>query len=169
MAIAVFQPSEYNGAGETETANVSSFNVGSVDSANITPGPANAITAGNNAYIKYHKWKCTTFSTLNQISDLRVWKSAGAYNTGVGIQCSARTSAYTQPVYATPVATTYTDQTLPVADPGAANLGIATSLSGTITALNQYSDRFKWQLQTTGSTPAGTLNTLTFTFQWLEQ
>lgn len=169
MAVAVFQISEYNGAGETETTNVSNLNVGNTDAANITPGPSNAITAGNNAYIKYHKWKCTTFSTLNQISDLRVWKSAGSYNTGVGIQCSLRTSSYAQPSYATPATTTYTDQTMPTSDPGAANLGIGASLTGTITAQNQYSDRLKSQLSTTSSTPAGTLNTLTITFQWLEQ
>jgi hypothetical protein len=169
MAVAVFQPSEFNGAGQTETTNVSSFNIGDVDSANITPGPTNAILAGENAYIKYNKWKCTTFGALNQIDDLRQWRSAGGYSTGVSVDCSLRTSGYSAPSYATPVKTTFTDQTYPVADPGSANLGIGGSLTGTITAINQYSDYLKWQNHTTGSTPAGSLTQHTATFQWREQ
>lgn len=170
MAIAVFAASEFNAAGPpgTETAGVSNFNVGAADAANIVPGPTNAITAGNNAYTKFHKFKCTTFSTLNQIDDLRVWKSAGVYTTGVTIDCSLRTSVYTQPTYTAPNATTFTDQTLAVVDPGGANLGIGGALAGTITAINQYSDYMKWQLHTTGSTPAGDMATLTWTFQWRE-
>lgn len=169
MAVAAFQFSEFNGAGTTETTNVSNFNVGSVDSANIVPGPANAITAGNNAYVKYHKAKCTTFGALNQVSDLRFWKSSGTYTTGVTIDCNLKTSAYSAASYATPALSTYTDQAMPVADPGSSNLGIGGSLSGTITAQDQYSDYLKWQLHTTASTPAGSMNTLTFTFSWLEQ
>jgi hypothetical protein len=169
MPVAVFQISEYNGATETETANVSNLNVGNVDQPNITPGPSNAITAGNNAYVKYHKFKCTTFGALNQIDQLKFWKSSGTYSTGVSIDCSLRTSSYSEPTYATPTTATYTDQAMPTSEPSSANLGIGGSLTGTITAVNQYSDRMKWQTHTTTSTPAGNMNTLTFTFQWREQ
>ena len=169
MAVGQFQASEYNLVGEIEATNVSTFNIGDVDSANITPGPTNAILAGENAYIKYNKWKCTTFGALNQIDDLRQWRDSGGYSTGVSVDCSLRTSGYSQPAYATPNKTTYTDQTYPVADPGSANLGIGGSLTGTITAINQYSDRLKWQVHTTGSTPAGSLTQFSSTFQWREQ
>jgi hypothetical protein len=171
MAVAAFQISEYNGAGETETTNVSNINAGNVDSANITPGPSNAITAGNNAFDQYFKCKLTTFpGTLNQVSDLRVWKSSGTYTTGISYDTSLKTSSYTQPSYATPATSTYSANSLPSSDPGSANLGIGGALAGTLTALNAYSDRLRIQLHTTGSTPAGTMNTLTFTLpQWLEQ
>lgn len=166
MAVTV-QIDEYNGAGTTETTNISNLNYGNNDSTGLTPATY-PITAGNNSFTKFIKFDITNFSTSNKVDNLQFYKSAGTYVTGEGIQCSLRTSSYSAPSYATPTITTYTDQTMPVADPGAANWGIATALAGSLTATGK-SDYMKSQLQTTGSTPPGNVNQKTFTIEYDEQ
>ena len=125
MPVATVRFDESNGAGETITNGVSNFNFGNVDSANITPSASNAITAGNNSYDKYWKFEVTAMNGLNQVDTLEMYKSAGAYVTGEGIQTDLRTSSYAAPAYATPATTTYTNQAMPTSDPAAANWGIA--------------------------------------------
>lgn len=164
---ATVQLNEYNGVGTTETTGISNINFGNSDTPNLTPS-STPITAGANSYIKYIKFDLTNLSTSNKIDNLQFYKSAGAYVTGEGIQCSLRTSSYAAPSYATPATTTYTDQTMPTSDPGAANWGIATSLSGSLTATGK-SDYLKMQLQTTVSTPPGNVNQKTFTIEYDEQ
>lgn len=160
---------EYNGAGESATTGISNFNYGNVDSANITPGTSNVITAGNNSFTKFWKFEVTNLGGLNQIDNLQFYKSAGAYVTGEGIQTNLRASSYGGNIaYATPTVTTYTDQVFPVAAPGGSNLGIAGILAGALTLVG-LSDRLKTQLQTTGSTPGGSVNQKTFTYTYDEQ
>ena len=104
-----------------------------------------------------------------KIDNIQIWKSAGNYVTGEGIDANLKTSSYVQASYTSPTATTSTVATtvMPTADPAAANLGIAGSLSGNLSAAG-YSDYWVSQLQTTGSTPAGDVNQKTFTIQYDE-
>jgi len=169
MSVATVRFDESNGAGETITNGVTNFNYGNVDTPSMTIDSSSVITAGNNSYTKFWKFEVTAMNGLNQIDSLELYKSAGNYVTGEGIQCNLRTSSYGGAIaYATPTTTTYTDQALATSDPAAANWGIGGALSGTLTAAGK-SDYMKSQLQTTGSTPAGSLNQKTFTIKWNEQ
>lgn len=168
--VATVELCEANGAGETITHNVSSLNCGSIDAANLVPA-SYPINAGENACHKMVRVHVTAMGGSNKIDNIQVWKSAGAYATGEGIQTNLRTSSYGGALsYAAniPSAATYTDQTMPVADPAAANLGIGGSLTGSLVAAG-YSDYWKCQLQTTGSTPPGSLAQKTMTIQYDEQ
>ena len=166
--VASAQLDEYNGAGETQTANVTNCNFGSVDSANLTPAN-DPITAGQNSFEKY--WKMAFSGTFNQVDNLKVWKSAGAYVTGESLVTNARESSYggaesyVQPTQST---STKATQTFPVTEPSGANLGIGGSLSGNLSSSGS-SDYLVVQLQTTGATPPGDVNQKTFTFQYDEQ
>lgn len=166
MPVASFRFDESNGAGETITNGVSTFNYGSADGADLAVA-TNRITAGNNSFTKYWKLEITNMNGLNAVDNLAMYKSAGAYLTGEGIQTDLRTSSYAAPTYATPTASTYTDQTMPTSAPASANWGIATSLTGQLTAAGK-SDYVKSQLQTTASTPPGSANQKTFTITWDE-
>ncbi len=158
---------ESNGAGETETPNVSNCNFGSSDGANLTPASF-PITAGNNSFEKW--WKMAFTGAFTTIDNLKVWKNSGAYVTGEGIDTNARESSYGgAEAYVTPTETTSTIATevLPATEPSGANLGIGGSLSGNLGAPGD-SDYLIMQLQTTGSTPPGSVNQKSFTFQYDE-
>jgi len=158
---------ESNTVSETITHNVTNLNWGNSDAPNLAYA-SYPVTAGNNAFIKYDRLHVTAMGGSNKIDNTQIFKSAGGYVTGEGIQTCLRTSGYTAVTYATPVTTTYTDQVMPIADPAAANLGIAGSLAGSLTAIG-YTDYWKWQTQTTGSTPPGNTAQKTFTIQYDEQ
>jgi hypothetical protein len=160
---------ESNGAGETITNGISNMNYGSTDAPNLTIDNTTVIVAGQNSMTKYWKFEVTSMGGSNQIDTLELYKSAGAYVTGEGIQCNLRTSSYGGgATYVTPTQTTYTDQALATADPAAANWGIAGTLAGTIVAPGK-SDYMKRQLQTTSSSPPGNVNQKTMTIKWNEQ
>jgi len=163
---ATFELSESNGAGETVTDGISNLNYGSVDSPNLDPATY-PITAGQNSY---EKWvRCHFTGTFNKIENIQIWKSAGDYVTGESIKTNLTTSGYSAATYSTPTQSTSTVATndMPTSDPGSANLGIGGSLSGSLTSAG-YSDYWVSQLQTTTSTPAGDVNTKTFTIQYDE-
>jgi hypothetical protein len=165
--VATVEICESNTVGETITHNVTNLNCGSTDAPNIVVATY-PITTNTNAYTKYVRLHWSA-STANKIDNIQIWKSAGTYTTGITIDTNLRTSAYGGAVaFATPSQTTFTDQTMPVANPGAANLGIAGSLTGSLVAIG-YSDYWKWQLHSTASTPAGDMTQLTFTIQYDEQ
>lgn len=166
--VATVEIDESNGAGETITDGITNGNYGSVDSANLAVA-TNAVTAGNNSFEKW--WKLDFGGTFNTIDNLQIWKSAGNYVTGEGIDTNLRTSAYGgAESYVTPTETTsvIADQVMPVADPTSANLGISGSLAGSLSSAGK-SDYMITQLQTTGATPAGDVNQKTFTFEYDEQ
>jgi hypothetical protein len=158
---------EFNGAGETETPNVSNCNFGSDDSPNITPATY-PITAGNNAFEKW--WKMAFTGAFTTIDNLKIWKNSGGYVAGEGIDTNARESAYggaetyVQPTETTSVIAT---EVLPETEPSGANLGIAGILAGSLGAPGD-SDYLIMQLQTTGATPPGSVNQKSFTFQYDE-
>lgn len=167
MVVATVEICESNGAGETVTHNVSNINYGNTDAANLVAATY-PIPVGSNSYIKYHRVHVTAMNDSNKIDNIQIFKSAGAYVTGEGIQTNLKTSGYSAATYATPVTTTFTDQAMPTADPTTANLGIGGSLTGSLTAAG-YSDYWKHQAQSTSSTPPGNGNQKTFTIQYDEQ
>lgn len=164
--VATVELSESNGAGPTVTDGITNLNFGVVDEANTDyanhpiPIPGNSMEK----YIRLH-WAS---GTANKIDNIQIWKSAGAFLTGEDIQTNLKTSAYSQTTYVQPTTTTYTAQSIPTSNPGSANLGIAGSLTGSLTAVG-YSDYWKLQLQFSGSRNPGNSNTLTFTVQYDEQ
>lgn len=164
---ATVQLAEFNTGGETETDGISNLNYGSNDSANLVVATY-PITVGQHSFEKYVKVHVTAMGGSNQIDNLQIWKSAGAYVTDEMIQTNLTASGYTSVSYATPATASYSGNDCPTADPGGANLGIAGSLSGALTAAG-YSDYWKSQLQTGAGTPAGNANQKTYTIQYDEQ
>ncbi len=164
--VATVEICESNTVGETVTHNVGNINFGNTDAPNIVVADY-PVTAGEYSYIKYIRLHLTALGGSNKIEKTRIWKSAGAYVTGEDIQTNLKTSGYSPASYATPVKTIFSDQTLPTADPVTANLGIAGSLTGALTAVG-YSDYWKMQFQTSGSTPPGNMNTKTLTIEYDE-
>lgn len=169
---------ETNGpsASSTETIEISNLNFGSTDAAELTPAsyPITAQADGH-AYEKWVRFRVSNMGGSAQLDNLKVWISSlgGGYKTGEGVSTNLRTSGYTAATYPTggPVDTdsTEADQTMPTSEPSGPNAGIGGSLAGTITVATSYSDWIVIQLDVTASTPAGSLNTKVFTFQWDEQ
>ncbi len=157
---------ESNGAGETITHSITNANMGSNDSAALNP-VTYPITAGNRSYVKYQRVHVTAMGGSSKIDNLRVWRT-GSLGTG-GTQThvtNARTSSYVGALtYATPTASAVTDvtQTMPSSEPGSANLGIAGSLSGSLTATG-YSDYLGHQITTDSSATAGSTTTMNYEY-----
>lgn len=154
-----FSWSESNGAGPTVTDGITNLNFGDVDAVNIVAATY-PIVAGSNSYEKFIRAKFG--GTFTEISNMKFWKSAGAYVTGEAVKAAANAT------YSTPVKTTSTVATADV--PTAEGSALAINASGggsTITAAG-YSAYICLQKQTTSSTPAGATNSLTFQFQWDE-
>ena len=161
--------SESNGAGESVTHNISNLNFGSVDSANLTPS-ANPIVGGDNSFEKWIRLEITAMGSSNKIDNIQMWKESGDYVTGETIDANLVTTGYTAESYATPTDSTSTkaDTTMPIADPGAANVGIAGSLTGNLTGVG-YSDYVVIQMHTTTGSPGGDVNQKSFKIQYDEQ
>ncbi len=170
--------SETNGpsAAKVETNDISNVNMGSDDSAELTPAtyPVTAQTDGH-AYEKWLRFYVSDLGGSSQVDNLKVWVSnlGGGWKTGEGMSVTLRESGYVEPTYNTggPIETNSADadQVMPETEPSGANLGIGGSLAGTITGAPEYSDYMVLQLDVTASTPAGNVNTKTLTFQYDEQ
>lgn len=159
---ATFEWSESNGAGEVVTDNIANANFGSVDDNEIVPANY-PIIRGTFSFAKYIRGKFS--GTWTQISNMKFWKSAGAYVTGESIKATANAA------YATPVATDMGGSDVPT-DVGS-SLSInsaegASTINYGESGVSGYTGYIKMQLQTTGATPAGSVNQKTFTFQYDE-
>ena len=110
--------------------------------------------------------------TSTKIDNIQIWKSTGALSLGSAgdLVTYLKTSAYTEIVFATPTAATSSQATItvPTADPGSANLGIAGSLTGDLSAAG-YSDYFVSQVQVDSDAGIGAHVQLQYTFQYDEQ
>jgi hypothetical protein len=149
--------SESNGAGEVVTDGITTVNFGSVDSADLTP-VSNPIVAGENSFHKCIRSKFS--STFTEISNMKIWKSAGAYATGEAIQYKESTS------YVQPVETALSGAAaIPTSEPSQNVLSAAGTATITVAGYTEY---MLMQEQTTVSTPAGAVATKTLTFQYDE-
>ncbi len=163
MAASV-QIDEYNGAGQTKTANITDSDMGSVDQANLDP-VANPIVPGNNSYEKWQKFEVTNMGGSSKIHNLKVWRT-GALGGAAVHKTNARTAAYGgAETYSTPIATASTKatQTMPTSEPASANLGIGGSLTGELVAAG-YSDYLVHQIQTNAGDVAGSTSTLNYQY-----
>lgn len=156
---------EFNGTtAGTQTHNITNTNMGSTDAVNLDP-VANPVTPGNNTYEKYQKIHVTAMGGSSSIQNLQIWRT-GALGGSATHKTNARTSTYGgAATAATPTASTSTvaTQTMPTSAPGAANLGIGGSLSGTLTATGS-SDFLVHQIQTNGADTAGSTSTMNYQY-----
>ena len=171
----IAQINEYNTSSATETAAVSSFHFLSADVANGDPGtyPILLPTSDDGSYTySYEKWWKLVFTDLqgySSVSDVKVYVSTDAPGDDK-IFTSARTSGYGPPTFAAPINTvsSVANQTPSSSSPGSANIGIAGSLSGTITNLsvNSKTDYVVFQLRVDYKTytPANSI----VVFEWTE-
>lgn len=155
---------EANSAGETITHNISDTDMGNADSATVDP-VANPVTPGNNTYEKFQKIHVTAMGGSSKIDNLQVWRT-GALGGSATHLTNARTSSYGGALsYATPDTTeaTASTQTMPTSDPGAANLGIGGSLTGSLTATGS-SDYLNHIIKTNGADTAGSTSTMNYQY-----
>jgi hypothetical protein len=146
---AAFEFSESNLAGEVVEDGILNVNFGNTDAPNITPA-SNPITAGNNGFEKWIRGHFT--GSYTSISNLKFYKSAGAYVTGEDIKAAVNTA------YATPTASTSAVATVTI--PTTSGTALVPTAPG---ASPDYSGYIILQEQTTGSTPPGNVNQKTFT------
>lgn len=155
---------EANGAGQTLSHNITNTNMGSTDAANLDP-VANPVTPGNRTYEKWQQIHVTAMGGSSQIDNLKVWRT-GALGGAATHVTNARTATYGgAPTYATPVATasSVATQTMPTSEPGTANLGIAASLTGALTATGS-SDYLVHQIATNAGDTAGSTSTMNYQY-----
>jgi len=169
---------ERNGplATSVETVDPTNVNFGSADVVNLNPATY-PLTAGAGA-CSYEKWLRLYVSSMGGsvlIDNLKVWLSdlGGGYKTGESMLTSLVTSGYSAPSYPSGgpsgSVSSVAVNAMPTSMPSGANLGIGGILAGQILVAPAYSDYMVFQLELSASTPSGTLNTKTFTYQWDEQ
>jgi len=165
---ATVEVDETNGAAAgTITHNPANSNYGSIDAQALDP-VANPITPGNNSYEKWQQWDVTAMGGSSAVKNLKYFASAGLTSGcthGFGGHTTQGTYDSTKKTtYATPATTaTNTPNAVPTSAPGTANIGIAGSLTGQLTATGK-SDYVVSQVQTTGAATAGTSITITFRY-----
>lgn len=163
---------EFN-ANATATSVPTNLNLGSTNAPNLAPSTY-PITAGTYSYSKWIKglWS----GTFTRIENLQFWMSStGPYVTGEVIRCSASTeggyAGTTTYVAPTTTLDAQVDNTVPVADPSAANIGftgvLAASLT-TSTAGSNMSDFIVLQASITAAASAGATNQKEFRLQYDE-
>lgn len=162
--VATVEIDESNGAGETVSHNITDTDMGSTDAADLDP-VANPVVAGDNTYEKWQKIHVTAMGGSSAIDNLQIWRTGALGGSAVHVT-NARTSTYGgAETYATPLVTnsTLATQTMPSSDPAAANLGIAGSLTGQLTATGS-SDYLIHQIQTNGADTAGSTSTMNYQY-----
>jgi len=156
---AVHAFSESNGAGEVVQDSISNLNMGDNDSYEIVVA-THPVLASENTYEKYIRAKFS--GTFTEISNMKFWKSSGAYLTGELIKAAANV-VYTQPVKTNSTVATVD---IPIIEGSALSIQ---SAAGTATIVaTGYTKYICLQLQTTVSTPSGDLNQKVFLFQYDE-
>lgn len=162
---ATVEVDERNGApAGTLTHNVTNTNMGNTDTVNLDP-VANPVTPGSNTYEKWQQLHVTAMGGSSQINNLKVWRTGALGGAAVHLT-NARLASYGgNPTYATPIVTASTigTQTMPTAAPATANLGIAGSLAGALTATGS-SDYLVHQIQTNAADTAGSTSTMNYQY-----
>jgi len=156
--------SEFNGAGETETDNITNTNMGSNDSVNLDPDTY-PVVPGENTYEKWQKIKVTAMGGSSIIDNLKVWRDGALGGSAVHVT-NARESAYGgAETFAQPIATasSIADQTMPTSEPTGANLGIGGALDGELTTTG-VSDYLVHQIQTDAGDVEGSTSTLYYQY-----
>ena len=163
---ATFEWDEWNGAGKTQTHNISNVNWGNQDQANLDIAvETNKIPRGENSYSKYIAGHFS--GTYGQIGpNGKLWHSTVSLPTGVTLK-GAMTNTY-----ATPTKTATGDSDVPQAEGSALVVQFGTSpeaaTNNSTTANPAYSAYFRNQLQTSPTSPTGQIGTNTLTMKYDE-
>jgi hypothetical protein len=155
---------ESNGGAETVTHSITNTNMGNTEAVNLDP-VAFPVTPGAKTYAKYQRIHVTAMGGSSKIENLKIWRT-GALGGAATHETNARIAAYAGAIaYVTPVkiAILTVDQTMPVAVPASANLGIAGSLAGSLLATG-YSDYLVHQISTNVADIAGSTSTISFQY-----
>lgn len=141
---------ESNGAGETQTFNISTSHYGTSDAANIATAITQPIAPGNNSFEKYQKLE-TDGGTFVQVDTIRIHRTSGAIPGGNSHLGSQDTGTPSDEAYAQPVdtASSKADTAIPTSDPAVA------SISGTLTGAGDESGYWVHQVQLTGGATDG--------------
>ena len=170
MTLATVTICETNTVSVTVTDPITNCYMGILDSANTALSTSYAIPAGYYSYEKWQRFHVASLGTSTAVSGLRVW-CTGTLPGADTHTSNARTSAYAgAPSYSTPILTqtaAANRQTMPSSDPGAANLGIGGSLTGSLTGAG-YSDYLVHQIYVDTATTSGPASALTMYFQYDE-
>ena len=155
---------EANGAGETETANITNSNMGSTDAANLVAADY-PVVPGENAYEKWQKISVTALGGSSKIDNLKIWRTGALGGSATHVTIARESTYGGAEVYATPVATSSTvaTQAMPTSEPTGANLGIGGSLTGSLTATGA-SDYLVHQIQTDAGDTAGSTSTMNYQY-----
>lgn len=158
---------EYNTAGETLTADITDIAYGNSDAADLVPAN-NKIVAGENSFDKYNKADFTGMASesLTEITDTKVWKSAGNYKTLEVITYVGDDGGSAGLAFVTPTETGTGDSDIPTSEPGGRNLSLGNSTTGVLTE-DGDSDYFRTQRQTDSTTEPGALNSLTISLSYV--
>lgn len=164
-----------NTAGNTVSELGSSGNImnfQNADSAVPADYSTNVITAsdavnGGNSYELWFRGHWT--GTFNTVTNLKFWQSA-AFSPATGITVKyACTATFATPTANTSSVTTgqTSTTTIPTSTPGSSNIGIANSLSGTLSAAG-YSDYIVLQIHGGTTVAPGDTSLATFTLSYDE-
>lgn len=161
---ATVQIAEFNTVGETKTANITNTNMGDTDAANLDP-VAYPIVPDENSYEKWQKIEVTAMGGSSAIDNLKIWRTGALGGSALHLT-NARESTYGgAETFATPIKTdsTIATQTMPSTEPTGANLGIAGSLTGQLTAAG-LSDYLVHQIQVDAGDVAGSTSTMNYQY-----
>lgn len=164
MAAATIEICESNGAGETVSHNITNTNMGSSDAADLNP-VSYPVLPGDRTYAKYQRIHCTSLGTSSKIDNLKVWRTGALGGAATHVTNAGTGANYSAKSYATPVSTSIADvdNAMPTSTPASANLGIATSLTGALTAAG-YSDYFVHQIITDAADIAGSTSSISYQY-----
>jgi hypothetical protein len=139
---AVLEIDESNGATEVVTDGLTAINAGPIDSATLMPATS-PIVAGTNSYEKWLRIHLTALGGAAAIDTFKVWAGpppadTAFYFNGSTAQATYQDTNHRQTVYAAPTTTTTrTPEVIPITEPASANIGIAGSLTGQLSAVGR--------------------------------
>ena len=163
---ATVQFSESNLVGQVVTDGITNINFGSVDDHDLNTSTY-SIIRGTNSFSKYIRVLFT--DTWTVISNMKFWKSSGAYKTDESISAGFNVT-YATPDDADMRDTGIGDTPVPAASP-ASNVNSAEGDSTIVygaTGVSGYTGYIRLQTQTLVTTPTGAVTQKEFTFQYDE-
>jgi hypothetical protein len=155
---------ESNGAGQTVTASITNTNMGSADAVNLVTA-SYPIAPGDRSFAKYQRFNVTDMGGSTSIQNLKVWRTGAMGGSATHVTNAGESGDYSAKSYATPAASSIAgvDNAMPTSAPATANLGIATSLTGTLTATG-YSDYLVHQIVTDAGDVAGSTTDMNYQY-----
>jgi hypothetical protein len=166
---AVLEIDESNGTTEVVTDGLTAINAGPIDSATLVPGTS-PIVAGTNSYEKWLRMHCTALGGAAAVDTFKVWAAPPPADTvfhfnGSIAQATYEAANHRQTVYAAPATTTTrTPEVMPITEPASANIGIAGSLTGQLSAAGR-SDYILLQVRVDSLATSGGTVSVSFGYQ----